>query len=79
MALGALLIKASLGPKDEELVEQIKGNPSLQFLIGLQGFQTSAPFDPSMMVYCRKHLQEAVVNHCNERMVRRGLSMRSHS
>jgi hypothetical protein len=50
MALGALIIKARLGLTDEELVEQIKENPYLQFFIGLEGFQYSAPFDPSMMV-----------------------------
>ena len=35
MALGALIIKARLGLTDEELVEQIKENPYLQFFIGL--------------------------------------------
>ena len=31
MALGALIIKARLGLTDEELVEQIRENPDLQF------------------------------------------------
>ena len=75
MALGALIIKARLGLTDEELVEQIKENPYLQFFIGLEGFQYSAPFDPSMMVYFRKRLSEAVVNDCNERIVRHGLNL----
>ena len=66
MALGALIIKARLGLTDEELVEQIKENPYLQFFIGLEGFQFSAPFDPSMMVDFCKRLPEAVVNDCNE-------------
>ena len=35
---------------DDELVEQIKENPYLQFFIGLEAFQYSAPFDLSMMV-----------------------------
>ncbi|MCP9826499.1 IS5 family transposase [Synechococcus sp. EJ6-Ellesmere] len=73
MALGALIIKARLGLTDEELVEQIKENPYLQFFIGLEAFQYSAPFDPSMMVYFRKRLPEVVVNDCNERIVRHGL------
>ena len=72
MALGALIIKARLGLTDEELVEQIKENPYLQFFIGLEAFQSSAPFDPSMMVYFRKRLPEAIVNDCNERIVRQG-------
>ncbi len=40
MALGDLIIKALLGLTDEELVEQIKENPYLQFLIGLLIIQT---------------------------------------
>jgi hypothetical protein len=75
MALGALIIKARLGLTDEELVEQIKENPYLQFFIGLEAFQYSAPFDPSMMVYFRKRLPEAVVNDCNERIVHYGLKV----
>ena len=75
MALGALIIKARLGLTDEELVEQIKENPYLQFFIGLEGFQYFAPFDPSMKVYFRKRLPEAVVNDCNERIVRHGLNL----
>ncbi len=75
LALGALIIKARLAITDEELVEQIKENPYLQFFIGLEVFQFSAPFDPSMMVYFRKRLPESVVNDCNERIVRHGLSV----
>jgi len=75
MALGALIIKARLGLTDEELVEQIKENPYLQFFIGLEAFQYSAPFDPSMMVYFRKRLPETVLNDCNERIVRYGLKV----
>jgi hypothetical protein len=75
MALGALIIKARLGLTDEELVEQIKENPYLQFFIGMEAFQYSAPFDPSMMVYFRKRLPESVVNDCNERTVLHGLSV----
>ena len=75
MALGALIIKARLGLTDEELVEQIKENPDLQFFIGLEGFQYSAPFDPSMMVDFSKRLPESVVNDCNKRIVRHGLNL----
>ena len=51
MALGALFVKARLVLTDEELVEEIKENPYLQFIIALEAFQYSAPFDQSMMVY----------------------------
>ncbi len=36
MALVALIIKAHIGLTDEQLVEQIKENPYLQFFIGLK-------------------------------------------
>jgi IS5 family transposase len=75
MALGALIIKARLRLTDEELVEQIKENPYLQFFIGLEAFQYSAPFDPSMMVYFRKRLPDSVLHDCNERIVRHGLNV----
>jgi hypothetical protein len=64
-----------LGLTDEELVEQIKENPYLQFFLGLEGFQYSSAFDPSVMVYFRKRLPESVVNDCNERIVRHGLNV----
>jgi hypothetical protein len=69
MALGALIIKARHGLTDEELVEQNKENPYLQLFIGLEAFQYSEPFYPSMMVYLRQHPPEAVVNDCSERIV----------
>ena len=75
MALGGLIIKARQGFTDEELVEQIKENPYLQFFIGLEAFQYSAPFDRSMMVYFRKWLPESVINDCNERIVCHGLNV----
>jgi IS5 family transposase len=75
IALGAVIINARLGLTDEKIVEQIKENPYLQFFIGLEALRSSAPFDPSMMVYFRKRLLEAVVNGCNERIVRPGLKV----
>ena len=69
MALGALIIKGRLGLTDEELVEQIKENPYLQFFLGLERFQYLTSFGPSMMVYFRKRLPESVVNDINERIV----------
>ena len=75
MALGPLIIKARLGLTDKELIEQIEQYPYHLFFIGLEGVHASAPFDPSMMVYFRKGLPEAVVNDCNERIVRYGMNL----
>lgn len=45
------------GLTDEELVEQIKENPFLQFCIGLEAFQYSSAFGLSMMVYSESGCQ----------------------
>jgi hypothetical protein len=77
MALGALIIKARLRITDEELVEQNMENPYLQFFIGLETFQSYAPFDPLMIVYFRKRLPESVLNDCNKPIVHPAI--RDHS
>ena len=66
MALGALIIKETLGLSDEELVNQLTENPYLQYFIGLPEFQKEAPFDPSMMVHFRKRLSGQVMQEINE-------------
>jgi hypothetical protein len=75
MALDALIIKARLNFTDVELVEQIKEKPYLQLFFGLEAFEYSVPFDPSLMVFFRKRLPESVVNDCNERIIRLGLAV----
>jgi hypothetical protein len=72
---GALIINARLRLTDEELVKQINENPCLQFFIGLRASQDIVIFNPSMIVYFGKRLPEAVINDCNERIARHGLSV----
>ncbi len=69
MAFGALVIKEELNISDRETVEQILENPYLQFFVGLEGFQTDAPFDASMMVHFRKRFPVESMNRINEAMV----------
>ena len=57
LAFGAILIKEELQLSDRETVEQIRENPYLQFFVGLEGFQTEAPFDASLLVAFRKRCQ----------------------
>lgn len=66
MALGALIIKEKGGFSDEEVGEQIKENPYLQYFIGLTEFQKDAPFDPSMMVHFRKRFNAQIMKEINE-------------
>ncbi len=69
MALGSLLIQKKLDCSDRELVEEITENPYLQYFIGLHGFQTDAPFVPSLLVEFRKRLTEEVLEEINEMII----------
>lgn len=69
MALGALIIQEKLGTSDRETVEQIRGNPYLQYFLGLLSFSNEAPFDASMLVHFRQRISMDLVNRVNKRMV----------
>ena len=47
MALGSLMIKEKLGISYRSTVEQIRGNPYLQYFIGQSTYSNKLPFDPS--------------------------------
>lgn len=68
MALGALLIKEKLNLTDEETVLQLRENPYLQYLVGIETYQNKAPFDPSMMVHFRKRITEEMLREINEKI-----------
>jgi hypothetical protein len=72
MALGSLIIKERCGFTDRETVEQITENPYLQYFIGLEKYQIEPPFDPSLMVYFRKRLDEGRMQKINELICQRG-------
>ena len=69
MALGAELIKRKLNITDEEVVEQLKENPYLQYFIGMESYRDEAPFDPSMMTHFRERLSLEMINRVNERVI----------
>jgi len=68
MALGALLIKEKLNITDEETVSQIRENPYLQFLLGMESFRDEEPFEASMMVHFRKRITGEMLSDINERI-----------
>lgn len=68
-ALGSLLIQKQLGFSDRELVEELTENPYLQYFMGLPGYQTEAPFVPSLLVEFRKRLTEDVLAEINEMII----------
>jgi IS5 family transposase len=61
-AFGALFIKQRLGLTDEETVEQIQENAYMQFFLGIAGYSSKTPFDPSMIVHFRKRFSEEDLN-----------------
>jgi len=69
MALGSLLIQKQLEFSDRELVEEITENPYFQYFIGLPGYQTEAPFVPSLLVEFRKRLTPEVLAEINEMII----------
>lgn len=66
MALGALIIQTKFQYSDRELVEQIAGNPYLQYFIGLPSFREEAPFDASTLVLFRKRISAEMLMEINE-------------
>lgn len=66
VALGALIIKETLGLSDEETVEQIRENPYLQYFLGYKEYTNERPFDPSLMVHFRKRFDIEQLNKLNE-------------
>ncbi len=66
MALGSLIIKEKCSFTDRETVEQITESPYLQYFIGLEKYQLKTPFDPSLMVFFRKRLDQETMKKINE-------------
>ena len=70
MVIGAVIIKHILNIDDREVIDQIRENIYLQYFVGLSSFQTSAPFDASLMVSIRKRLGKDVIDQFNEQVLR---------
>jgi len=56
LAFGALFVQWRLGLTDEETVNQIRENPSIQYFCGYESYTTEKPFDKSLMVHFRKRI-----------------------
>jgi transposase, IS5 family len=69
IVIGAVIIKHKLSVSDDETVEQIRENPYLQYFIGLKGFQSEAPFAPSLFVEVRKRMGQTVFDEFHEAII----------
>jgi hypothetical protein len=66
LAFGALYIQVRLVISDEETVNQIRENPSMQFFCGFKSYTTEKPFDSSLMVHFRKRLTAEMMKAITE-------------
>ena len=67
--IGAVIIKHKLVLSDRETVDQISENPYLQYFVGLSGFQTQKPFDPSLLVWIRRRMGQQVFDKFQQTIV----------
>ncbi len=68
-AYGALILKQMLKCSDDELVENVKENPYLQFFLGQKEYTFSCPFGSSTLVSFRKRISENDVSELMEAMI----------
>jgi hypothetical protein len=61
LAFGALYIKGRLKLSDEETVNQIRENPSMQYFCGYEVYSPAKPFDSSLLVRFRRRLMPKVI------------------
>ena len=66
IAFGSIFAKENLNLTDIGIVEQISENTYLQYFLGLQEYQGSPLFDPSMMVHFRKRFTPEFIVQVNE-------------
>jgi hypothetical protein len=64
-----MIIKHKLSVSGDEAIEQIRENPYLQYFIGLKGFQSVAPFAPSLFVEIRKRMGQSVFDEFHEAII----------
>ena len=66
LAFGALFIQWRLDLTDEETVDQIRENPSMQFFCGFEAYTTEKPFDKTLLVAFRKRITEDMLKEITE-------------
>jgi len=61
LAFAALYIQRYLKITDNETVNQIRENPSMQYFCGFESYTTEKPFDSSLMVHFRKRISASMM------------------
>jgi len=71
LAFGALFVQWRLELTDEETVDQIRENPSIQYFCGYESYKTDKPFDKSLMVHFRKRITAEMMKRSRGKLSRR--------
>lgn len=71
MAVGTLVIKERYRFSDEDIIEEIRMNPYLQYYIGLPEFTHEAPFDASTITRFRKRVTPEMLREINDIVIGR--------
>ena len=66
MVIGSFIIQQRMGFSDRDLVKQIQENPYYQYFIGLESFQHTPPFVPTLLVEWRKRIDVSFVIRAND-------------
>ncbi len=66
MVLGSLIIQQRMGFSDRDLVKQIQENPYYQYFIGVESFQHTPPFVPTILVEWRKRIDVSFIIRAND-------------
>ena len=69
MAIGALIIKKRYGLSDEDVVEEIRENPYLQYFLGFAEYTSVRPFDPSVMTWFRERITPQMLTEVNDSII----------
>ena len=71
MAIGTLIVKERYRFSDDDILEEIRMNPYLQYFIGLPEFTHEAPFDQSVITRFRKRVTPEILQEINDIIIGR--------
>ena len=71
MAIGSIVIKKRYGFSDEDITEEIRENPYLQYFLGYEEYSSAPPFDPSMMTWFRERVTLEMLAEVNDYIIGR--------
>ena len=71
IAIGTIVIKKRYGFSDEDITEEIRENPYLQYFLGFEEYSSAPPFDPSMMTWFRERVTPEMMAEVNDYVIGR--------